>query len=756
MAENRYRVIGRRLPAVDGLEKVQGEAIYGTDVRLPGQLYGAILRSPHAHARLVHLDPTRAGQLPGVRLVAHGRNTPRTAFGLAKQDERFFALDEVCYAGDEVAAVVAVDKNTARAALELIEVEYEPLPAVLDPLAALQPDSPLAHLDLPSNLAHHIELERGDLELGFRQAEVIHEETYTLQHQYQAYLEPQVTAAWWRGDRLTVWAPHQSARQLSNAMLRAFNISLSKIRFLQTAVGGGFGGKNNMHLCPIVALLARMAGAPVLVELERDEDFIAGMPSVPMVIRLRMGAATDGRITAKDTYIVADNGAYTASALGVLETAATRTDPLYRMENLRFRGDLVYTNSLGTSAFRGFGSTQHHFALESMLDTLAEKLELDPLAIRLRNATQNGDLTVHGWQITSCGLSDTLTQAARRSGWQAKRGAQRSKARGVGIACGVNISGNAGGNPAGYGSSAQVRVHADGTVQVSTGEGDVGQGANTVFAQIAAEVLGVPVQKVMVDPLDTDESNYGTGAVGSHVTLVGGQAVRLAALAAQKKLIEAAASVWGCPPGEVQLLESKLVYLKQELAMEISEAATAYLNATGGSRVLGEGFFRVQGTTLLDQRRYGNPSLGYSFAANVAEVEVDRETGQVTVLRLTAVHDAGQVINPIGAEGQIEGALLQGLGFALSEEYLFKDGRVLNPDFTNYHVPTALDAPEMDVTFVPTHEPNGPYGAKSLSECAMLPVAPAIANAIYDATGVRFTRLPITPEEVLMRLKGRA
>ncbi len=753
MDNKEYKVIGKRIPLLDGIEKVTGQAIYGADVRLPGLLRAKILRSPYAHAHIKSIDTNRAMKIHGVRLIATGRNTPRTQYGASIQDERFFAFDEVYYIGDEVAAVVAIDEDIANEALGLIEVEYSPLPAVFDPLEALKPGCALVRSDMQSNICHHVEVIRGDIENGFRQADVIHEETYSLQHQYQAYLEPHVTTAQWQGGRLTLWAPHQGPRQLANVISRAFNISLDRIRFLQTCVGGGFGGKNNMRLCPLVALLSNMTGSPVQVIFSREEDFMSGMPSVPMIIHLRMGAKANGTITAKETAIVADNGAYTTSALGVLEVAATRTDPLYRIENLRLMGDLVYTNKLVTSAFRGFGSTQHHFALESMMDSLAEKLAMDPADIRLINAPQTGDVNVHGWRISSCGFSQTIKVATHEAGWSAKHNRQRGRSRGIGMACGINISGNANSYPAGYGSSALIRIHGDGMVQVCTGEGDIGQGAKTLFAQIAAEILMIPINQVVVDPLDTDVSYFGNGAVASHVTMMGGHAVREAAIAARQRLTEAAARKWGCEVGEVQLIEGKLVQQKQELSMEIAEAARAYINATGGSRLTGEGIFRASGVTSLDQQRYGNLSLGYSFATHVAEVEVDLETGRINILNIVAVHDSGQIINPLAAEGQVEGALLQGMGYALLEEYIFEDGRVLNPDFTNYRIPTALDAPEMRVLFIPTYEPNGPFGAKSLAECAMLPVAPAIANAIYDAIGIRFTQLPITPDKVLKRLK---
>ena len=750
------RVVGKRVPLVDSDEKITGAAVFGTDIVLPGMLHGKILRSPHAHARILNIDTDKAERVPGVRAIVTAKDAPPTRFGLSIRDERFFAADEVHYVGDEMAGVVAIDEETAEEAVKLIEVEYEPLPAVLDPIEAMKPGSPLARGDTTSNICKHLEITRGDVERGFQDAAVVYEELYSVSHQYQAYIEPIAAAAEWTNGRLTLWAPHQAPRTQQKVMCEAFDIQAGAFRLIQTYIGGGFGGKNNMHLCPIVALLAKKAAAPVRVVLTREEDFNASMPSVPMHIWLKMGASSDGPILAKDVYIIADNGAFTASASGVISVAAIRVDALYRFKNVHVIGDLVYTNKVSTSAFRGFGNTQMHYAVESMMDTLAEKLGLDPLDIRLRNATQKGDVTAHGWVIGSCELSEAIRKASQLSEWKKKRGPGRVRGRGVGIACGMHISGSAAATPEGPGSSAQVRVHEDGSVHVVSSEGDIGQGAKTVFAQIAAEVLGVPYEKVNVSQLDTDVSNFGVGAIGSHVTTMGGHGVRAAAIAARGRLVQAASDLWGCDEREVQLIQGKLVNSVSEETMEIGEVASHYVNMTGGSRLLGEGQYRAEGITAPDKDGYGNVSLGYSYAAHVAEVEIDLETGLISLVRMVAAHDSGQVINPMFAEGQVEGGILQGMGMALSEECVFRDGRILNPNFTNYRVPTAMDYPEIEVHFVGKPDPNGPFGAKSIAEVSIVPVAPAIANAVYDAIGVRFTSLPITPQRILEALKQNA
>jgi CO/xanthine dehydrogenase Mo-binding subunit len=750
------KMIGKRVPPIDAREKAMGNAVFGADVVLPKMLHAAVLRSPHAHARIVAIDATAAEKLPGVRLVATGRNTPAKMFGAMINDERFFASDEALFVGDAVAAAVAVDRETARAALDLIKVEYEPLPAVLDMAAALEPGSPLTRQDFKSNVAHHVELSRGDMEQGWREAAVIHEETFSLPYQHQAYLETQVcTAAWERG-RVTIWAPSHAPRGMAVVVQKAFDLPDGTVRYHQTYVGGGFGAKTYMFICVQTALLAKMAGVPVQLVYDREEDFQVTTPRIPMLITVKMGAAADGRITAKDTRIIADNGAASLYAPTIVDTTSTRVDTLYRFKNLHVVTDLVYTNKIPTSAFRGFGNPQAHFAVESMMDILAEKLGMDPVDIRLKNATQPGDVSAHGWIVHSCGLSETIERARMEIDWDKKRVPAEGKKRGVGLACGLHVSGNRAIAPTGDGSYAQVKVFEDGTVHIASSEAECGQGSKTVFALIAAEELGVPYDKIFVEPVDTDVTSFGVGAVASRVTVLGGNAVKAGALAAKKRLEEAAAWHWGCDPSGVTLQEGQLINLKTESAMPIAEAATHYVGMTGGSRLIGEGFFRADGVVVPDKTKYGNISLAYAFATQAAEVEVDTETGEIKVLRLIGVHDSGKILNPTGFEGQIEGGLVQGMGYALIEDYYFKDGRVMNPNYTDYRIPTSLDIPDLKVLSVETQDPNGPYGAKSVGEMAMVPTAPAIANALYNAVGIRMTELPMTPERVLKALKAKS
>lgn len=751
MDQRHLRQVGKRIPPVDALEKVRGKAVYSADVVLPGMVFGKILRSPFARARIKRIDTSKAEALAGVIAVVTAKNAPKSRFGISVRDERFFASDEVWFVGDEVAAVVATDPATASKATQLIDVDYEPLEAVLDLDTANDPNSPLARSDISSNIAYRTETERGDIRQGFEEADVICEETFYLNHQYQSYIEPPSATAQWDNGRLTLWAAHQAPSQLEKVICEGFNIETGSFRFIQTFMGGGFGGKTHSRAALFSALLSKIVGAPVQVSLSREEDFFAGFPSVPMQIHIRMGAREDGTVSAKEVHFLADNGAFTASALGVVSVASIRVDTLYQFSNLKVLGELLYTNKMATSAFRGYGNSQMHFAVESMMDMLANKLNLDPLEFRLRNAAYPGYVSAHGYAVNSCKLTETIQKAAEIAYWKEKHGQMRAENKGLGMACGMHVSGSTAVKPTG--SVAKTTITSDGTIQVMSSEGDIGQGANTVYALIVAELLDTPVEQIRIKPLDTDQVGFSVGAVGSRATTIGGGAVKTSAIKVRKKLVSEAADHWGCDPQRIILRKGKIINLDSEEEIGFGEMSRIYSKKRGGGWISAETIYKPENVELPDQNKYGNVSLGYSYGTHMVELEVDRETGKIQILKMIAVHDSGQVINLLSAEGQVEGALLQGMGWALFEELLFEDGCLANSDFTNYRVPTFNDEPEMEVHFIDSHEPNGPLGAKSLGEVAMVPVAPAILNAIFDATGIRFNEIPVTPERLLKRLK---
>lgn len=743
--------VGASIPIAESYDKVTGKTVYGGDFVLPGMLYAKILHSPMAHARIKRIDSTAAARMPGVIAVVTGQDAPDTTFGIKITDERFLARDEVFYVGDEVAAVVAVDEESAKNALPFIKVDYEPLEPVMDIREAVKPGSPLARMDKNSNICHHTEAQFGDVDAAFKNSDVVIEETFYLPHQYHAYIEPHAAVAEWKKGRLTIYCPHQAPRQLEKCVCEGLNLPKNGFQFIQTAMGGGFGGKTHSRVAPLAAFLARVVGRPVRLSLTREEDIQCSMPSVPMLITVKLGAKQDGTLTAKEVHFLADNGAYSYSAVGVVEVAAERVDTMYRVNNVRVSGDLIYTNKMGTSAFRGYGNSQMHFAVESAMDILAKKLGMDAVELRLKNATRKGDVTVYGRRIDSCGLSESIQKAAELIRWNEPRPQTDNKFRGVGLACAIHVSGSTTVSP--QGAVAIARLFEDGTVHIANSEGDIGQGANTVMAQIASQVLEIPFERIVVDTLDTDVTNFGVGAIGSRVTVLGGNAVRAGAVAIRERIIETAAKKWNCSRSEVNYSEGVVYQAVKEEAMSLAEVATFYYDLTGGSRIIGEALYTPQGVVPPDKNKVGNVSLGYSFCTHAAEVEIDRESGAVTVVDYVAVHDSGKIINPLTFAGQVQGAALMGIGWALGEELLFENGRVINPDFTNYRVPTAMDALKVRVVTLDIDDPNGPFGAKSIGEVAFDPIAPTILNAICNASGFRFKTLPVNPERFYLAMK---
>ncbi|MFQ5911883.1 MAG: xanthine dehydrogenase family protein molybdopterin-binding subunit [Nitrospinota bacterium] len=749
MAE--YSVIGKPTPMVDAPLKVSGALEYVADMKLPRMLYAKVLRSPHPHAKIAHIDTARARKLPGVRAVLTGIEVPPIQWGSVVDDQTTLAIDRALYVGHEVAAVAAVDEATTLDALELIHVEYLPLPAVFLPEEALGPDAPKVHES--GNLAGRLDFTRGDPEAGLREADVVLEETYRTSAVSQAYMEPMGTLAQWdREGRLIVWMPCQAIFYARKKIAKALGLSLTKVRVIQSAVGGAFGGKYvDEPLAMIAALLAQKAGAPVKLLNTRLDEFEAGRPRVPMTIALKMGIKRDGVITAKECKIVADTGAYVGKCLGILGAGAMRMDNHYRQKNVRTEGSLVYTHTLPKGAFRGYGNPQMGFAMEQHLDALAQAIEMDPAELRLKNCTQVGDTTVHGWKIESCEMERCIRAVVERSGWKAKRSSKGtgSKRRGIGIACAIHTSG-ARVYADWDGASMQVKVNEDGGVQLLCSEGDVGQGAKTVLAQIVAEELGLSPQEVALSSADTDTSPYGFGAYASRLTLIGGNAARLAAQDARRQILEAAAERLEARPEDLVLKDGSIhVQTSPDRKVSMAEAAAFNLYRKNGRPVVGQGVYDAPNDFVLDKNLYGNFAPAYEFTAQVTEVEVDTGTGRVEVLDIWVADDAGFVINPLTAEGQVHGAVIQGLGYALTEGLLLAQGQEINGNLADCPLPKAEGSARVHSILVESHDPLGPYGAKGCSEAPINPTAAAIANAIHHATGIRIQELPLTAEKIL-------
>jgi len=760
-------VVGRRVPRIDAPELAAGSAVFTDDIRLPGMLYGKILTSPHAHARILKIDASRAKALEGVKAVLTAADVPDTFYGVspARYDEQVLAKDRVRYVGDEIAAVAAVDERTCLEALKLIEVEYEILPAVFDPFEAMKDGAPQLH-DHPrfkNNINTRVDWHFGDVEKGFAEADVVREHTFTGNRVYQQPMEPHCAVARWEaGDRLTLWTSTQVAHYVQHQMSRLLEIPEGDVRVIMTHCGGGFGGKAEVNPLEICAtLFSRMTGKPVKMRYTREEMIRHGRGRHKQFIKMKIGVKRDGSITAVQEEAVLEGGAYSSFGIVAVYYAGAMVPTLYRLPAFKYDGYRVYTNLPACGAMRGHGCPHPRFAFEGVLDMLAEEIGMDPIELRLKNAMQPNSKTVNELDVGSCELEACLHAVRERSGWAEKKG-KLPPGKGIGIGCGGFVSG------AGYPiyrskfphSNAMIRVAEEGeAATLFVGEADIGQGSNTVLSQVAAEAMGIEFSAMRIVAADTELTPRGLGTYSSRVTLMGGNACRMAGEDVKRQVLDAAAELLEVPAEELEARAGRVfVKADPEKGLPWAEAAAQYFSVTGP--LVGKGWYSPpealggghKGSTV-------GTSPAYSFSACVAEVDVDLETGKVTVTRLTDAHDVGTAINPMSVEGQCEGACVMMLSEALLEDVLFDDeGRVRNPSLHDYLIATAGDAPEMDSTIVPSFEPAGPYGGKECGEGSTLPVIGAIANAVSDAIGVRVSELPITPERVraLLREKARS
>jgi CO/xanthine dehydrogenase Mo-binding subunit len=753
-------LIGQSLPQVNAREKVLGTAKYVGDMKIAGMLEAKVLRSPHPHARIVNIDISRARKLPGVKAVVTGANTPNQLFGFLHKEYTIFAKDRVRYAGEEVAAVAAVDEATALNALELIEVEYETLPAVFDPELALQAGAPEVHAGT-GNLAREINIARGDVDEAFKRCAAVYEATYDMGYQYHAYMEPMATVAQPEPDgRLTVWVPTQSVFFTRQILAEALGLPQTRLRVIQTVTGGGFGGKLTEDMnSPICAFLALHTGRPVRLQNNRLEDFLAARSSMPARVTLKMGLAKDGEILAKDATVIADNGAFNNLTLEQVLVTAFRSDSLHRLENVRCHARLAYTNKTPSGTFRAFGTQQMVFPVDAHLTMLAEMIGMDPVDVHLRNAIRQGETSVHGWYMGSCGLVECLEKSRDGIGWKEKHGMDQGdavKKRGVGIGSGIHVTANR--QIADWdGSTVFVKVNFDGRVILTTGESDIGQGSNTVLAQICAETLGIPIEHVTVNLPDTDTAPLSFGTVASRVTILAGNATIRAAKEAREILLEVAAKAANTDRAELSISEGVVIRTADgSKVFTLAEVAKLAMFRAGGEGVFTKATYDPPTNMADKQTYYGNVAPAYSFAAATAEVEVDTQTGQVDLVDCFVADDCGRAINPLWVEGQVNGAAVQGIGWALYEQFQYEDGRLINGNFADYTIATADAVPPLRTAIIESMEPNGPFGAKGASETAIVPIAGAIANAVYDAVGVRINSLPITPEKVLAGLREKA
>ena len=741
-------VVGKDVPRTDAVPKVTGAAQYVADIHLPGMLYAAVLRSPHPHARIISIDTRAASALPGVRAVATGADTAQRKWGCFRPDLYPLAIGKVRYVGDEVAAVAAIDAATARAAIDLIKVEYEILPAALSLDQALAAGAPLVHDDSPGNVAHHFAFERGDVTAGFESSDIVIEGTWETARQWHSALETIGCVAQWTNGRVTMWCNTQTPFLARGRYAIALGVPESQVRVIQTEVGGGFGGKSGDDNASVIcALLARLAGRPVRLMHTREEEFMASHPRMPMRYRVKLGFRRDGRVLAKEIRMTADNGAYTGKSQAILGAATVRHDALYKYPAVRADSTLVYTNLVPTGAFRGFGNPSADWAVEQAWDMAAEKLRIDVVTLLRMNAVDPGDVSPHNHKITSCELKQCIDKATQMIGWRGKR-ARKTPNRGLGIGCSVHVNGRRSFGDW-DGSTAIVRVNEDGRAAVITGEGEIGTGTLTVLRQIAAEELGLAYEDVDITRPDTDAQPHALGALASRLTYVAGNAVKLAAAAARKQLLAAAARQFKRSADELTIINGEIGprHGRESEFKSVAAVVRANIYQPGGQSIVGVGSWDNP-SEFPDHSRYGNESGAYNFAVNAAEVEVDPDTGKVTVLELATAVDCGTVIHPAAAEGQVQGAVTQGLGFALTEYFDWYGGAPTDPQFIDYTIPSAAMMPRLQVAFADSYEPSGPYGAKGLGEIGLDAVPAAIANAIADAVGVRIHELPITAEKI--------
>jgi xanthine dehydrogenase molybdenum-binding subunit len=744
--------VGKSLPRIDGIEKVTGSAKYAADIKLENMLHAKLLRSPHAHAKVKRIDTSAAEKLPGVRAVATIFEVPKVIeywffLRTEKKKKQMFLRDNlVRFIGDPVLALAADDQHTLDEALSLIKVDYEPLPALHDPFKAIEETG--VNIHNRGNIAFKVNKAYGDTDEGFRKADIIIENTYRTSKQKHAALEPFGTcvAHYQSNGKLTVYSstqlPHWSRHYLAGAL----ELPLNRVRVIKPHTGGSFGGRCGLihGLEVMCSWLSRRTGRPVRMAFTREEDFMATETRHPMTIKMKTGATEAGIVTANDVEIVSDVGAYGTHYIGVIADCLSTGVGLYKIPNYRFSATAVFTNKSLCGALRGYGNPQMNFAQESQMDMIAEKLQMDPLELRLQNYRGLGEIDpVLNEEICSNGLAECLEKGANSSDWHKKRRqkpAEGTKKRGIGLS--IMIHGTGAGKALPDPAAATVMINADGSVNLVTAAADEGQGNRTVLAQIASETLGIEFEKISVSETDTETTPLDCGTHGSRQAYSGGLAVKAAATEARNKLLTYAHK-------ELGVMEDQL---------QIKDGTISEMKNPANSILIGDLMRKVQIEDMgVCEQVIGSavgvaPAMPGYYGAIFAEVEVDAETGEVNVLKLTSAFDVGRAINPDLVEGQIIGGGVMGVGFALTENLLLREGRILNSTFADYRLLRACDAPEIVPIIVESNEPTGPFGAKGIGEGCMVNVASAISNAICHATGVRLTDLCITPESILQGL----
>ncbi|HAP31761.1 MAG TPA: xanthine dehydrogenase family protein molybdopterin-binding subunit [Firmicutes bacterium] len=749
--------IGKRVPKLDAWDKVQGKTMYIHDVKLPRMLHGKILWSKYPHARIVSIDTSKAEQLPGVRAVITGYNTPEIRCGFIK-DNPVLKKDKVRQYRDEVAAVAADTLEIAEKAVKLIDVAYEELPAVFDPEEAMQEGAPLIHEDKGSNvLKLPWKMICGDVEEGRKQADYIVEETFRLPFVTHCCLGTSGCVAQFDAKgNLTVYSPTQirflAHKDFQEAM-KALGLKDKTVKVIQTAIGGGFGSKLDTYPFEFITImLAYYSGRAVKLVYTREEEFFASPGRQPVRAKISQGCTREGKLTFRDIEMILDNGAYTSWGATTPSVMMMPISSLYQVPNIRYVAKCVHTNNIYSTAMRGYGNPQATFAIESQIDTLAEKAGFDPWQFRMINRNRPGEVTPQKFEITSCGMKECLEAVKEKLQWDEKRG--KSNGRGVGIASLIHVGGGARIYKS-DGCGTILKLDDFGKASLLSSASDMGQGSDTILAMIVAEELGLNVEDVTVIMKDTDLEIWDAGAHASRSTFVAGNSALYAARKAKEEILEFAATMLKEPKENLYLRDRKVFSCNNpEATMDIDKLLRAAHFRTNGRQIVVSEFYDPP-TVMLDREMKGNFSAAYTYGVHGVEVEVDQETGQIKILKYIIAMDVGRALNPMAVEGQLEGGGAMGLGYSLMEELHLEKGKLLNGNFLDYKILTFPDMPNIDSVIVETIDEKGPFGAKGIGEPPLVGSAPAIANAVWDAVGVRIRSLPITPEKIVAALEEK-
>jgi 4-hydroxybenzoyl-CoA reductase alpha subunit len=756
VSSKNYKVIGTNVHRVDGPDKVTGAARYTFDLTLPNMLYGKILRSPHPHAKILSIDTSKAEALPGVKAVVTGKDTLGRKQGIWRRfpelcDEEILCRTKVRYIGDPVAAVAAIDEDTAEQALDLIEVEYEPLPAVFDPLDGIKEDAPQIHegVDLNINVNRHIEW--GDVDEAFTKCDHIREDKFRCNSQHHMCMETHCALASFSYDqKLTMWTSTQCSYYIQALIANMLGLREGDVRVIKPATGGGFGGKFELDGSQFCAgLLSMKTYQPVKIVFTREEEFIASKRRTPMLYYIKLGAKKDGTLLAKEVQVITEGGAYTGMGATALYLTGFFSSFPYRYPNYRYDGYRVYTNTAPTSAMRGFGAPQAVFAGEQQLDMMAEDLGIDPIEIRRKNGhIPNIEIPRQAF-IQSCGLHECLDKIDEHIKERGKMPANH----GIGVSAYGFMSGgifNWFDTPYAF-SAAMVRINIDGKVDLFTGACDIGQGSDTTLSMICAEELGVRLEDIRIHAADTGICPVDIGSWGSRETLMAGNATKRAAAEAKKQLIEFAAAKMGPNITYDIDIKDRWIHIvnRPERGVSYFDVVKDAIRGKDGEAIVGRGHYTPP------SGKFGMISPAYSYGVQAVEVDVDPETGKYKLVNVTTAHESGTVINPVGITGQLEGAIMMAGGYGYCEEQPMDNGKILNPSIGDYKLIRSVDMPDTKILEIDTYEPEGPFGAKEAGEGLTNPTAGALGNAIYNAVGVRVFDTPITPEKVLNALKEK-